>query len=206
MTAFNLPYTFVGGTAALASEVNSNFATVKDFFDNYVLHRDGSKALEASAFLTLGNQDPTANDHAARKAYVDKKVPIFKYQTPFLSGGTATSVTAFYNSGTLATPTYASILYVLFVGQVVNTNGLWEVRVSLHQPVGTSIVESGVTDLASQPYQTAANAGGSFSPVTMIGKKTFPANTPVQFSAVYDNQTAGSTTIHGSYLAWIVPQ
>jgi hypothetical protein len=55
----------------VASQVNQNFTDLVTFLNNSVVHRDGSVALTAA--LSLAAADPTANDHAARKSYVDNK-------------------------------------------------------------------------------------------------------------------------------------
>lgn len=69
MTVF-IPYTFVNGDFADATEVNANFDALASEFDAYLLKTGGT----LSGALVLPNSDPTLNNHAARKKYVDDAI------------------------------------------------------------------------------------------------------------------------------------
>jgi len=65
-------FTFVAETDILPNQVNANFDDMYTFINNSVVHVDGSKAMTAA--LTLPAADPTSDNQAARKAYVDARV------------------------------------------------------------------------------------------------------------------------------------
>lgn len=67
MAALN---TIANATAANATPVQANFATIATYVDTSLLNKDGSVAVDASADLTLGRA-PTSDLHAATKKYVD---------------------------------------------------------------------------------------------------------------------------------------
>lgn len=64
-------YTFVPDTDAKAAEVNKNFDDIIAFLNNSVVHTDGSKAM--TGLLMLPATDPSDDNHAVRKAYVDAR-------------------------------------------------------------------------------------------------------------------------------------
>ena len=64
--------TFSNGTSADADEVNGNFTALKNFVEDQTVQKDGSVAM--SERLTLHGADPTADNHAARKKYVDDQI------------------------------------------------------------------------------------------------------------------------------------
>ena len=59
----------VNGDVADAVEINTNYDDIVDFFNASVLHRDGTKAM--TALLELSSDNPTENNEAVRKAYMD---------------------------------------------------------------------------------------------------------------------------------------
>lgn len=61
---------FATGTVANPSEVNQNYDDIISFLNNDVVHRDGSK--EFSGIPTLPGVDPSSDNHATRKSYVDR--------------------------------------------------------------------------------------------------------------------------------------
>jgi hypothetical protein len=66
----SVPYEFENNTPADATEVNANFAAVTDAFDDYLPLAGGT----LSGALVLPNSNPTLDNHAARKKYVDDAV------------------------------------------------------------------------------------------------------------------------------------
>lgn len=66
----SVPYSFTNGTGADAEEVNSNFDAVTSAFDDYLPLTGGT----VSGPIVLPNTDPTLNNHAARKKYVDDEI------------------------------------------------------------------------------------------------------------------------------------
>jgi len=107
MATASVSNTFVNGTAADATEVNTNFSDVVDFANNSVIHRDGSKAM-TSAFDAGSNKivnvtSPTVGTDAANKTYVDAAidadVSAHSSDTTNVHGITDTS-TLYYAGGT----------------------------------------------------------------------------------------------------------
>lgn len=72
MATASKTYTFVAGTTAEASKVNQNFDDLVGFLNNSVVHADGSVAF--SGIPSLPGTNPTADNQAARKAYVDTAI------------------------------------------------------------------------------------------------------------------------------------
>jgi hypothetical protein len=109
----SLPYTFVGGTAANAAEVNANLVALRDSINNNLIHRDGSKAM--TALLSLISTDPSATTHATHKAYVDKQGlgKNLYFHSATLSAQNNASPTVFLDSGSIVTPSYAYNAYLL---------------------------------------------------------------------------------------------
>jgi len=66
--ALNYPYVIANDTPADANEVMSNFLAVRQYVNQEMLPRDGSVAMTGRLLLSA---DPTANNHAANKKYVD---------------------------------------------------------------------------------------------------------------------------------------
>lgn len=64
--------TFSNGTSADADEVNGNFTALKNFVEDQTVQKDGSVAMQGR--LTLHGSDPTAPNHAVRKAYLDSRL------------------------------------------------------------------------------------------------------------------------------------
>lgn len=71
MAQAQVPHRFVDGTAAIAEEVNTNFATLASFLNDALIHKDGSKAM--TGHLALTSAAPSQPLHAASKGYVDLK-------------------------------------------------------------------------------------------------------------------------------------
>lgn len=72
-------YSFVQGTPANASDVNTNFSDLVTWINTNATHLDGAKAF--TGLVTLPATTPTNANHATRKGYVDALVesPIFKF-------------------------------------------------------------------------------------------------------------------------------
>lgn len=62
---------FVADTDIVASDMNTNFSELVTFVNTNLISADGAKAMTAN--LTL-NGDPSGDDHAARKKYVDDRL------------------------------------------------------------------------------------------------------------------------------------
>lgn len=89
MATITKQHTFSSGGTIYASEVNTNFDDLFSQINNNVVHTDGTNAL--TALLSGPAADPTADNHLARKRYVDDK-----------SGGLVVSDSA-HSSGSVAT-------------------------------------------------------------------------------------------------------
>lgn len=64
-------FTFVADTNIQPNQVNANFDDIVAFLNNNTVHTDGTRAMTAA--LALPGTDPTSDNQAARKAYVDAK-------------------------------------------------------------------------------------------------------------------------------------
>ena len=73
MTALSLPNTIDVNTTADAVEVEQNFNVIQSYVNTDVIRRDGGVAMQAPLVL---NADPTQDEHAANKNYVDALMPI----------------------------------------------------------------------------------------------------------------------------------
>lgn len=60
------------GVDSDANEINQNYADILSFLNTEVVHVDGAKAMTGA--LSLPASDPTGDNHAARKLYVDTSV------------------------------------------------------------------------------------------------------------------------------------
>ena len=72
MATASVTNTFVNGTTAEAAEVNTNFDDLVTFLNGSIIHVDGSKQFTGLVSGKAGT-DPTADDHLARKLFVDNK-------------------------------------------------------------------------------------------------------------------------------------
>jgi hypothetical protein len=106
----SVTYTFTALTKAQAAQVNQNFTNLTTFLNTDVVHVDGSKSMTGA--LTLPNSDPSNNNHAARKKYVDDAIKLSGWSswTP--------SLTAATTNPTLGTGSSAQGIYVQ-IGKLV---------------------------------------------------------------------------------------
>jgi microcystin-dependent protein len=68
-----LPYNIINNTPADAVPVEANYDVIAGFVNAQVINRDGSVAMDAPLLL---KSDPTSENHAANKSYVDALLPI----------------------------------------------------------------------------------------------------------------------------------
>jgi microcystin-dependent protein len=73
MATASISYVFTNGTNADGVQVNSNFSSILTFLNTEVIQRDASIAF--TNIPILPGSDPSTDNQAARKAYVDKVVP-----------------------------------------------------------------------------------------------------------------------------------
>ena len=73
MATAAVTYTFANGTNADGTQVNSNFTSVVNFLNTETVQRDASIAF--TAIPSLPATDPTTDNQAVRKAYVDNFLP-----------------------------------------------------------------------------------------------------------------------------------
>ena len=69
MATASVTNTFVAATTAQSAQVNQNYTDVVSFLNNSTAHVDGSKAF--TGIPTLPATDPTTDNQATRKIYVD---------------------------------------------------------------------------------------------------------------------------------------
>jgi microcystin-dependent protein len=90
MATFSYPNSITKDTPALASEVQDNFDAVQQFAEDEPMHSDGTNPITVPLILP---GDPTADNHAANKGYVDTVFPIgtiIEYAPDELPDGTTT--------------------------------------------------------------------------------------------------------------------
>lgn len=73
MATAAVTYTFANGTNADGTQVNANFTSVVNFLNTETVQRDASIAF--TAIPSLPATDPTTDNQAVRKAYVDNHTP-----------------------------------------------------------------------------------------------------------------------------------
>ena len=120
MATASVTYSFSGGGNAAASAVNQDFSDVVTFLNNSVLHVDGSKQLTGQLSLLSGT-DPTADDHAARKKYVDVKRTTYQRVNPAAVYG--------FNAST-----EVASLTITDPGYNITVNGVFQVYLTVASP------------------------------------------------------------------------
>jgi hypothetical protein len=73
MATASVTYAIANGNAQDGDEVGTNFTDLVSFLNTHVVHKDGSVTMTGA--LSLPSSDPSTDNHAARKVYVDRKVP-----------------------------------------------------------------------------------------------------------------------------------
>lgn len=71
MATATVTHDFVAGTLIESAEVDQNFTDLANFLNTEAIQRDGSVAF--TAIPTLPSSDPTSDNQATRKLYVDNK-------------------------------------------------------------------------------------------------------------------------------------
>ena len=154
MATVSIPYTFTNVTQnADATQVNANFSALATFANSELLQRDGSIALTAGSFLSLSSSTPTADNHAARKAYVDSIVPagtIHQY-----AGSTApNSMYLLCQGQAVSRATYATLFAVIGV-----TYGVGDGTTTFNLPNLQGRIPVGY-DSTQTEFNTLAKTGG----------------------------------------------
>lgn len=94
MATASVTHALSNGTTADATQVDTNFTDLVNFLNNSTLHKDGSVSM--TGLLTLSG-DPTADSHAVRKRYVDRRLKTSSSNPitggVFASGATVQTVT-----------------------------------------------------------------------------------------------------------------
>jgi hypothetical protein len=78
VSTLTVPFTFSGGTFAVASQVNSNFTTLYGWVNTNAIWADASRSF--TGIPSGPSADPTSANQLARKSYVDQRV--LMNQTP----------------------------------------------------------------------------------------------------------------------------
>jgi len=73
MATASVTYVFANGTNADGTQVNANFTSILNFLNTEVIQRDASVAF--TSIPTLPAVDPTLDNQAVRKRYVDLLIP-----------------------------------------------------------------------------------------------------------------------------------
>lgn len=74
MATASVTHAFANATTADATQVNTNFTDLTTFLNTNVVHKDGAVAMTGQ--LSLPASNPSTDNQAARKYYVDRIVPI----------------------------------------------------------------------------------------------------------------------------------
>ena len=162
MTTLSKQYTFSSGAVAESAKVNVNFDDIINYVNGSVVLKDASVAM--TGILTLPNSDPTTNNHAARKKYVDDKVAAVTTSTlsAIAQGSTSSAVV-----GTLAGGEHFKMSVGYNVGSVDGSgdlsvvlspafaNGVVSVQV-------TPLVGGGTINVLQRAFAVSAITGSSF--------------------------------------------
>lgn len=97
MSTFTKPNDFTAGTTIDAEEVDANFDSIFTAMNDDLVHLDGTTAM--TGLLVLPGSDPTSDNQATRKAYVDAKAGGIIEQVTWF-GGSGESVAAGADYGT----------------------------------------------------------------------------------------------------------
>lgn len=81
MATISKQHDFTSGTTILSAQVNTNFDDLFAQINDEVVHVDGTNAM--TALLTGPATDPTADNHLARKKYVDDQIAAVSYTDGF---------------------------------------------------------------------------------------------------------------------------
>ena len=93
MASLNIPYSFVNGTTADASQVNSNFSAVKTFVESQLVTADGSVKATSSSYTagsvgTAALADDAVTAAKLADASVDVTTAVVTGTLPLAKGGT----------------------------------------------------------------------------------------------------------------------
>jgi microcystin-dependent protein len=106
MAFFNFPFHVTKDTAAVASQVQTNFDSLLSWIMTNVIQKDGSVAMEAP--LVMPGGPPATGDQAVNKSYVDAMIPI---GTIWEYGGTTLPTKWLWCDGATYSNTQHSLLY-----------------------------------------------------------------------------------------------
>lgn len=116
MATLNRVNTFVAGGTILAAQVNEDLDDLFAHVNDELIHADGTNAFTAQ--ISGNGSDPTADNHLARKAYVDNAAGGIVAHTTIDTGGSVAN----FQGGAVGdnTPTGAKASLTTSVDQVIN--------------------------------------------------------------------------------------
>lgn len=98
MATASVTHTYISGTLAKASEVNTNFQDVVSFLQGETIHKDASVAF--TAVPSGPSLDPTSDNHLVRKKYVDTGLQVWTPSwTNVILGTGASNIGRYWKNG-----------------------------------------------------------------------------------------------------------
>lgn len=181
MATASVTYVFANGTNADGTQVNANFTSVLNFLNTEVVQRDASIAF--TAVPTLPAIDPTLDNHAVRKRYVDLLMPA-GIITPYAGTSIPTGWILCDGSAVSRTnPTYTRLF-----AAIGTAYGAGDGSTTFNLPNLKGRIPVGL-DAAQVEFDTMGEAGGAKTHTLSIAE--FPSHTHIQDS---HNHTQNSHT------------
>lgn len=202
MTVLAKPYTFAPGETIDSSQVNANFDAIIAFVNAGVSQTDGSSGF--TGIPLLPSIDPTSDNQATRKAYVDR---VGSGGTPHLwqvgvSNGGAGPWQTFFDSGSFTTPNFDYTLEVMVLGIHGFSSASGQTAITIDSPAGVGMnyaVTSG-----GQTWAVYDLTAGKWSALVMYGKKQLAAGASAEFALRYGVLTSTNYYMNGVARATII--
>ena len=199
MASLNLPNTIDANTTADALEVQQNFDVVESYVNNDVIRRDGAVAMNAP--LTLAG-DPTTDNQAANKGYVDVLMPVGTIMM-FAGNSAPTGAWRLCNGASMPVASFPELYAVLGV-RYGGAGGTFNLpNFAARVPIGM--------DTAQTRFSATGKTGGNTlvpvpSHVHEIDHDHGSATSGAASDSSFTTTTTGSAHIHtGEYTAHAIP-
>lgn len=127
---------FVNGVAADADQVDQNFTDLVNFLNTEVVHADGAVQMTGALLLKAGT-DPSADDEAVRKAYVDDRQMVSDVDNYNISASIP-AAGATVSTITISDPGYDIDVWAIgsnicFPASNLDLANIWELKISMGQ-------------------------------------------------------------------------
>lgn len=193
MATASVTNTFVASTAAVASEVNTNFTDLVTFLNNQVIHKDGSKAftgnMDAGSNKIVNLSNGTASTDAVNKSQLDAVDANTNPAGAILmyGGAAAPSGWLLCNGSAVSRTTYADLFAV-----VGTTFGVGDGSTTFNLPNFQDRFPAGLGADADSFADTLGGTGGSQDAVVVTHTHTDTLTAPAH------THSAGSLSIDSS--------